>query len=91
VVNLGQDTGHGLGRLTRFNLGKYKDKSCYYNSFKTRLWSRLRQGPSHGLRELYRLTWVNVWIKVVIIIVLKPDFEVDPKQGSVTGQKSQPG
>jgi hypothetical protein len=38
----------------------------------------------------HRLTWVIVYIKMVIIIVLKPDSEVDLRQGSSHGSRGSP-
>jgi hypothetical protein len=40
-VDSGQSPGHRLGGSTLIELGQYKDKSGYYNSFKTRLRDRL--------------------------------------------------
>jgi hypothetical protein len=36
-VNLEQDQSHRLGGLTRVYTSQYKNKNCYYHSFKTLL------------------------------------------------------
>jgi hypothetical protein len=54
---------------TQVDPGYYKNKSDYYNSFKT--WFVSQPMEMLGSRS-GRLIWVNVEIKVVIIIVLKP-------------------
>jgi hypothetical protein len=35
----------------------------------------------HGSGGSHELTRVNLWIKMVIIIVLKPHSGIDPRQG----------
>jgi hypothetical protein len=51
---LRQGLGHGLEKSTRVDLSQYINKNNYYNSFKTRLGSDLRQSSDHGWGEL---TW----------------------------------
>jgi hypothetical protein len=61
----------------------YKDKNSYYYSFKTQLDRRfLGQSLSHWLRSRswVGLTRVSIRIKVIIIIALKPDSNVDSGQ-----------
>ena len=65
----------------RVNLGQCKDKSCYYHNLKPDSgvdWGKAQVTSQEGQHEL---TWVNVWIKIVIIIVLKLNSGVDPRQG----------
>jgi hypothetical protein len=38
-----------------------------------------------GQEGRYVLTWVSVWIKIIIIIVLKPDAGVNPEQSPSNG------
>jgi hypothetical protein len=83
-VNLEQGPSHELGESIWVDSGQYTDKICYYCSFKTRLEGQLEQGPCHRLGE------VNVWIKMIIIIVFKPDSGADPRQGSGHGSGGLP-
>jgi hypothetical protein len=72
-------------RVRRVKLGWPKstlNKSGYYHSFKSWLGCQLGQGPGHELGGSHGLTRVDVWIKMVIIIVLKSDLGVDLRQGS---------
>jgi hypothetical protein len=56
-VNLEQGPGHGLRRLTWVDPSQYKDKSCYYHNFNTRLGGPPGQGLGHRSRGS---TWVDL-------------------------------
>jgi len=69
--------------VRRVKLGWLKsilNKSGYYHNFKSWLGCRLGQGLGHELGGSHGLTRVDVWIKIVIIIVLKSDLRVDLRQ-----------
>jgi hypothetical protein len=58
-------------------------KSNYYYSFKIRFGDRPETRPgSHIRRVNLVLSQVNIKIKTIIIIVLKPDLRVNLRQGS---------
>jgi hypothetical protein len=69
-IRLGSSVGLAI------DLGKYNDKNSYYHSFKTQFRSRL----GAKLESSWPLTRVNIRIKVVIIVFLKPDSGIDPMQ-----------
>ena len=47
-VNSGIDPSHKMGEWTWVNSGQYKDKNCYYHSFKTRFEGSLGLSLGHG-------------------------------------------
>jgi len=75
--NLGQGPRHKSGGSTPVNPGQCKDKICYYHNFKTQLGGQSGQGPGHKSKGLTRVDQVNIWIRVIIIMVLKPDPRVE--------------
>jgi hypothetical protein len=69
------------------DLVQCNDKICYFHSFKIN--SGVDRGKTHvtGQKGQYGLTKVNVWIKMIIILVLKPDSGIDSKQGLGHGSR----
>jgi hypothetical protein len=91
-VDLEQDLDHGLGGSTWIDLDQHKNKSDYYHNFKTRLRVDPGQRLGHRSRVSTRVDQVNIKIKMVIIVVLKPDLRIDSKQVLDYGSEgSNPG
>jgi hypothetical protein len=75
IIVLKLDLGVNPGQ----DLVQCNDKICYFHSFKTN--SGVDRGKTHvtSREDQHRLTRVNIWIKMIIILVLKSDSGIDSK------------
>jgi hypothetical protein len=61
--------------MGRVDPGQRKNKNGYYRNFK--LDSGVDLGQDSGREWGWLLTWVNLRIKVILIIILKPDLMIN--------------
>jgi len=76
-VDSEQDLDHRSGGSTLIDLDQHKTKNNYYYNFKIRLGVDPGQRLGHGHEESTCVDQVNIKIKIVIILILKPDLRIN--------------